>query len=322
MKSMESILSNPYLDRYITLPRLYNFSVSLKNRLSINNPSGVFDETITMLIDALAPVQNARNAEDSSVGTQKSKTVVVNDLMKDFAKTARNMHRKIAAVFDPGTSEYVTLFPDKLYPFNHLTKKNTPTLMQHMKHFTEQYEAELGAAIVAAFADYPTLWANPRKEQGEAIVKTDSDLAAIRAMRRMLADAAWKATAKVINYYGSNTARSNTYFDESLLFAHHRSSGRKYGKVAAKGTKCIIKKGVTTESHFELMNNGVTNLEYYMAGTPNSNAVGKVFKVLPQEVINTFYKDFDADGCNFLHVRNLGEMDGKWEVVMKKHKAD
>lgn len=317
MKKMADILANPYLDKNITIDRLYLFLTSLKNQMTLNNPSNVFNADIAALGHALAPIPALITARDAANTAQKAATSGVDLIIDNFEQAIDDNYYIILSIFPPSSATYLEFFPHGKNEYNNIKRSDAQMLMDRMLQATTDHAAELPAGVVTAFANFSADWAAARAAQltdKDTTTNKDQD---IQDVKITTADAGWQATGAIIKYYGNNLSAALAYFDESLLFPAHHSNDLHRGKVSASGTDNCIATGMTTASTFKLSNKGTTALRYYMAATQDGPAIGNHFDVTPGQSLQHTYTDFNANNNFFLNVLNLGAVEGKWEVKME-----
>ena len=81
-------------------------------------------------------------------GLQKSSTLNVDLVIKDFKALVSKREGRIRDTFGKGTPEYLVFFPNGMYEFSHVSKKTIENLFQRFYDAAEQFKTELGFELV------------------------------------------------------------------------------------------------------------------------------------------------------------------------------
>ena len=196
---------------------LRKFAETNLQRLSADNPGGVFTPLITATTAAYQAYFGAIVDEATRAALQKGMTLRKDEALDVFLEAVRRQEGRIRAEFGDGSAEYTEFYPQGLGEYNEATLANVESLMLRYAQAAARHLAVLGQPFVDAFAAYHAEFAAARTAQLLAIGEVQAEKADTRATRDGLEDQLMDNLLTLAMKFKRDPDAGMAYFDQSFL---------------------------------------------------------------------------------------------------------
>ncbi len=310
MINLELLFTDLFADEKITNERLASYTLDHIERITANNPGGVFGSLIVNTQAAADALGQALNLKGGSMGDQKASTVTKNQARINFNNYIRQQEGTIKGKFGETSTPYIQFFPNGLTPFGRATDLEYRLLVDNIIARANQYLADLGQpfldAVTALGQAYETAENNQTTEKGDVSNASDT----LTTERTDLTAQLTVNALSIALQFTLQPEKATVYFDTSLLFPQHRKHIYK-GEPAAGATVLVTKVTYEAGKFLKMRNTGASNLTFqmYLQGNP----VGNSFAVIPgkedEKKMSEFFSNADE-----LKVTNTGSLIGMYVV--------
>lgn len=204
-------------------------------RLAANNGGGDFTTILNDMTLAYTGYFGKITDTDLAKAVQQSLTMSADNLITTFKKTVSQKEGAIKSQYGADSPTYQEFFPYGLTEYSKATKANVETLMTRMVSSCTAHVADLGAAMVALFANIQSNYVTARTLQLSKIAEVSTDISDKHATR----DVVELQLCRNVHYIGysfpGNADRCMDFFDQSIIRPNvnhdHDGLGRAAGVV-------------------------------------------------------------------------------------------
>lgn len=318
MIDLKTFFKNHFDTNRISDDNLNKFGKDHVQRITANNPDGIYTAMINATTPLVTAFGSAIIAEGIKGGVQKGSTFDVDKIIDKFLVAVRRREGAVRSAFGVDSSKYLEFFPQGLTEYNEATKANIDALMARMKDRTNQYKDDLGSAIVAEFADLYEEYETDRTKQlltfgqveGLRTATASARAALVRQLGENLLFIAWKNLG--------HPDRLDDFMDQSIIRRpSDREDGTLSGIVQGGAILSIESQGIDADTQFTLRNTGVTELLFALSTAADTMPEGAGLTVAPGEMRQVPASALGPSGNAFLNVQNQSaDVAGGWEVVV------
>ena len=315
----QNFFSDLFNSPNITDARLQIFCRFVIATITAGNIGGIFDDELLQLNTAYTVYFGDSKSKTVITASRQGSTSSLNILVKEFAGAVRSNYNMIAGVFPKGTEPYTDFFPAGLSEFGRINRGNVLEITNRVSVAANKYKTQLGGAPFAAiFSGYDsTINASLGTQIGKkgAVKTISSD---ILVMRSPVEDALMAVMFAVGKKYGPNWVKCNSFFDFSLLFGSHHTTGITVkGTLDAKATIECSNDPVNDYETFILKSKTTGKFSFFLSAVLLGPAVGDNILVLPKTTHTAVFTDFNAPTGKYLNVLNTSDAQADWEVKME-----
>ncbi len=300
---------NIFESTQITSTRLSNFAADCLNRLTAANSGGAYTNLINLLTDPSDAMATLLSSVDTSLNTQKGKTLSLNQVIVLFKKTMSEQEGVIAnAVGGFSSQGYLQFYPKGVSEYTSATKTALPMLIDRVNTVAGNYSAQLGDPLTATLQAFETDWELNRSQQQQqkgTVETTRTESTQARADLEM-------ALVTVVHTIGSmfpgNPDQCLAFFNFALLkrSAPKGIKEKISGEVLSGKTATAINKSFTQESSARVTNKSDNApLFIYLAPAADSQKNGKGHEVKPGRSRYFTMDELGDINNTFLLVQNL-----------------
>ena len=315
----QNFFSDLYNSLNIIDARLQIFCRFVIATLTAANTGGIFDDVLLQLTTTYTAYFGDSKSKTVITASRQGSTSSLNILVRSFADAVRTNYNLIASVFPKGTEPYAAFFPGGLSEFSRINRGNVLEITNRFSVAATRYKTPLGGQSFAdIFTGYDT---NINASLGTQIgnkgaVKTISS--EVIEMRSPVEDALMAVMFAVGKQYSPNWVKCNSFFDFSLLFGSHHTTGITLkGTLDGKATIECSTDPVTGYVTFILKNKSKGTFSFFLTAVILGPALGNNIVVLPETMHTAVFTDFNAPAGMYLNVTNTSDTQGDWQVKLE-----
>ncbi len=304
--------------RYID-SRLQTFVRFVIAALTLNNPSGVFDDVILKLTNAYSTYFGDYNTKSIDKSDSTGFTVELRVAVKKFYDGVHADYHAIAAVFAVGSATYKQFFPKGLDEFNHLTKDNILQIVHRMSVKANQYKTQLGGVPFATrYAGFETDVTAALGDKTDSNTVVKAVIGTVKTSRVPVEEALMTTMFSVGKEFFPDITKCLTYFDFSLLTGDGTNpTVEKSGLVLANTIMLCIGDLIVPKSVFVLKNKSDLPLQFFATHVVNSVMVGVAIDMPAHTEKEVPFAEFGSADMLFLYVKNDTDYAGNWYAKMQ-----
>ena len=224
MKILKPVLTNPFRRKRITNKRLRIFTEAVIQVLTEKNDAGQYDTLISALTAVYILFYGKLSTSENELTTQKSKTMVVNNIRRQFELKVHRDQMVVGSKYFKDTPEYAVFFPNGLSEYNQISKLNFEIIMDRFIAAVTTYQG--GVITPQMLTDYNAIKTNYIAAFNvQAAKKADVKITKAEAntVRTTLEDQLYFTLLTLTAIFHTDTDVVNSYFDTTLLFPAHHS---------------------------------------------------------------------------------------------------
>ena len=321
MKTGNSFLvffSNLFNKHGIIDSRLQVFCRFVIASVTAANISGIFDDVLLPLKDNYNAYFGSSKDKTIKKAVKEGSTGTLNSKVKLFANAVRSKYHLIASVYPEGTAEYKEFFVNGLSGISKINRKNVLQIVNAFAAAALKYKDQLGGDTFAAlFTGYQTSISASLDDQtgNKSAVKTVTK--EIITERAPVENALMSVMFAVGHKFWPDENKCMSFFDFSLLFAPHHSTGNDFkGSLKPMATANCLTVLLKDTNILELSAFAFP-LSYYLSETKNGPAVGTKIQVAANTTHSTPFAEFAAPAGQYLNVTNISDFKVNWEVKVE-----
>ncbi len=311
MLDLQKIIDGLFRDASITHERLYNFSIDNIQKMTNNNPGGIYDDNITNTQTAADNLQTAMSKTTGDTGTRMGGTTA-----KDAQRTAIENYLALqilnAAVVFGGktTANYIETYPNGMNSFYGVNKETFATNVEALITKAIKFESTLGTPFKTAITAMYTAYSTADDNQVNASADVSTDITNESAAATVLADQLTDNVFDIARNNRRSTTALTTFFTLSLLEPQHRKQIKKGNPGKHSETEvCTIEYSAGKRTHIH--NTGATKLTFGMK--LGGLKVGATITLLPDEKANEPFSFYFTNGDS-LYVVNDEDVPGMYQL--------
>ncbi len=285
MTNLEVYFSNAFQIGRVSNPRLQKFAEDNIQRMSTNNPGGIYNTLISDTTSSYTGYFGALADKALQKAVLEAKTVDMDDKLQIFKSFVSRQEGLIRSKWGKDAPEYQEFYPQGVTEYTNATLATVEVIMNRYVKSCVKYSADLGVPFVDEITLIQTNFINSRTSQLNlkgvvegAIANTDTNRSGIETqlMKNVLIIAS--------NNIG-NTEAVKTYFDQSIIRPDKKDI--KTGKLAAGATKNIVDRKFELEDEIRLKNLSGAALKFGFVFSADTAVIDGVIVEVEQELIVT-----------------------------------
>jgi len=317
MINLEVFFKNHFDTTFISDDNLRKFADIHLQRLTTNNPGGIYTALITDTGTVYTAYFGAIGDEAVRTAVKEGMTVELNTAIENFKHDVSQKEGIVRGIYGVDTGTYQEFFPQGLTAYSNADLGNIHTFTEIMMDAATAHAADVGADFVTLFTDHHNDILAKREAQlelmGEVegkkdITETTRDEVEVQLMKNLLTIA--------VNNIG-NLSAVNTYFDQSFIRRGGPGEEDVYtGTVAENVTHSIIEMPWSDDPEIELSNIGTTDLMFCLSPTEGTACTAGV-TVTPGTTQTVNASELGDISYTFLNVTNLSsDTEGEYSVTI------
>lgn len=217
MRNLRSYFKVIFDSARISDDNLRKFAEIHLQRLSADNPGGIFTALIGATTAAYQAYFGAIVDEATRAAIQKAMTLRMNDVLDDFLEAVRRQEGRIRAEYGKESAEYAEFYPQGVMEYNEASLANIEGLMLRYAQAAERHLAQLGQTFVDTFQDFHAAFRAARSAQLLAIGEVKAEKTDTRVSRDALEDQLMDNLFTLAMRFKRDADAGMAYFDQSFL---------------------------------------------------------------------------------------------------------
>ena len=158
MMDLHKFFSNPFDADGISIAELLAFSTDHLQKLTANNPGGVFTSRIAATNTALTGVENAFTDDVTKLGIRKARKLAKDNFRATLPDGIGRIYGSVTGKFGPSAPEVAECFPNGRTVFAKATDDKLASHLQTLITGVTAHQAQLGAQLVTDATALLTGW--------------------------------------------------------------------------------------------------------------------------------------------------------------------
>jgi hypothetical protein len=184
MKELRNYLTNPFDDRNISMGQLLAFATDHLQRMTANDPGGLFTTRVTATTAALEGVNTAFSDDETKLGLRKGCKQAKNEFRTALAQSVGKIAVAVEAKYGEGSPEFAECFPHGRTVFGECRDDQLANHLQALVTAVTNRQPALGAETITSATGLLTGWKAvyvPSETSAGAKTTTQQAKAAARA---------------------------------------------------------------------------------------------------------------------------------------------
>jgi hypothetical protein len=224
MRDLHIYLTNPFDDPHISMDELVAFGTDHLARLIANNPGAVFAARITATTAALTGVGSAFTDDKTKLALRESKKLAKDAFRKALPAAIGKIYGAVEAQFGESGPQMKECFPKGRTVFSNCTDGALGEELQTLVNGVTDYQAQLGAPVLAAATALLTNWNAVFQTSETATGGKSSAQGAKNSARQALQLELFKNLLTLALNFPDQPEQLDVYMQQSLLQPHTPST--------------------------------------------------------------------------------------------------
>jgi len=224
MMDLHKYLANPFNDPNISMDELVSFGTDHLARLIANNPAAIFTARITATTAALNGVGSAFTDDKTKLALRKSKKQAKDAFRAVLPAAIGKIYGAVESQFGDNGAELTECFPSGRSVFSKCTDGALAEELQTLVNGVTDYQAQLGAPVVAAAAALLTNWNTVYQTSETSTGNKATSQTARNAARAALQLELFKNLLTLALNFPDEPAQLDIYMQPSLLSPHTQTA--------------------------------------------------------------------------------------------------
>lgn len=217
MRNLRSYFKVVFASPEISDDNLRKFTEIHLQRLSADNPGGIFTALVTATTTVYQVYFGSIVDEATRTAIQKGMTLKMNAALDDFLEAVRRQEGRIRADYDKPSAVYAEFYPQGLEDYNQATLADVETMMARYAQAAARHGVELGQAFVDKFAAFHTEFTAARSSQLLAMGEVKAEKTDTRGTRAAVEDQLMDNLLTLAMKFKRDPDAGMAYFDQSFI---------------------------------------------------------------------------------------------------------
>ena len=267
-------LNNPFLSATDGNFSKFNSVINYSNiRFKAKAGDPIYDKIIEIIDPSCIAWNLIYIKRIESEGEHKSTSNTVRVLFEDLSGThISSWVRRIAVVFEPGSSDYIRLLPNDSKPFQRGKQADRIIAVENL--ITAIGSTAALATVKTEAQTFLTAISNAKNEQSADLNDTDEFSDACEMQRMASCTALWQTMGMMIQNFAATPSVIGNYYDQENLRAKEQVSYTHTNHPLATAT--LVKRKLTDTMQIRVINDGDADIHVFYAPEKN-DAIGTVY---------------------------------------------
>ncbi len=300
----------------ITDERLKDFCESHIQRLTANNPGGVFTTILNNITTAYNSFFGDMSSESLNLAVQEGKTIAMNASRIALEQNLSENEKLIAYTYRNAPETYEEFYPLGLTEYQNADLPTLETISERYKTVLASHSADFPAGFVTDYNTFQGLFKTNRAAQTTAKGNVAAERSDLATTRPALALQLTTNLLTIALQYVGDESKADVYFDQSILNAAFKESERKVAANLDPGeTKNLFDNITKPEVELKGKNDGFSELYIGFKATPEEACNLSDRKVNPGEEGIAIAAELGwTSEKRFLNITNLSGLTGSFVV--------
>jgi hypothetical protein len=247
-----------FLSHKLSTERLKNFTEDHIQRLTANNPGGIFTSILTAITTAYNNYFGDMSSKSLNQAVQEGKTKAMNESREALIKQLSDNEKLIAYTYKDNKPAYEEFYPLGITEYRTASLSALETISGRYKEVLTAHAADFTPAFISAYNTVQATFVANRAAQQTAFGNVAAERSDLTATRTALATQLTTNLLTIALQYVGDETKADEYFNQSILNAAFAESNR---KVAAEINP------TTTHNIFNNITKGTVTLLVKNTGT-------------------------------------------------------
>jgi hypothetical protein len=216
-----------FLSTKISRERLKGFTEDHIQRLTANNPGGIFTLILTNVTNAYTAYYGDLSSESVIDSVKQGKTVAMNDSRTALEKNISGDEKLIAFTYLNNPSLYQEFFPGGLTEYHNADLPTFGTIADRFKAALAAHSADFPPAFVSAYGTLHTTFTANRTAQLAAFGTLSGERSDVVASKLKLAKQLTTNLLTIALQFVGDESKADVYFNQALLDAAFREADKR-----------------------------------------------------------------------------------------------
>lgn len=305
-----------FLSPKISRERLRDFCRDHLQRLTANNPGGVF----TPIITALTTAYNAYNADLTAYLTKtaqkEGRTLDADNKRNALLKNISDNEKLVAFTYKDNMPVYEEFYPLGITEYTRSSVSELATLGERYLNILTVHAADFSAPFITAYTNLYNAYVAALNENSSVRSGVDTERSDLASSKEALALQMTKNLLTIALQYAGNESKADVYFDQSILNVAFRESEKKVtGEIDPGLTQNLFDNITKGELQLRMKNNGEGVLYIAFKADEETPATETDTAIGPGQEVTLNAAELGFTTVNkYLNITNLGTLIGSYEV--------
>jgi hypothetical protein len=250
-----------FMSPKISRERLKDFTESHIQRLTANNPGGIFTVILTNIAVAYTNYFGDLSSEAVNLAVQEGKTIAMQASRTALEKNISDNEKLIAYTYRNAPETYEEFYPQGVFEYYQADLPTLETISERYKTVLANHSADFMPTFVTDYYTLQSTFKTNRAAQTTAKANVDSERSDLTTSRPAVAQQLTVNLLTISLQYLGDESKADVYFDQSILNAAFKESERKVDTTIDPGaTQNIFDNIIKAELKLEGENKGTTEL--------------------------------------------------------------
>lgn len=303
-----------FLSIRISRERLKNFTEDHIQRLTANNPGGIFTPILTTVTNEYNAYYGDLASESVNIAVQEGKTVAMNESRDNLEKNISDNEKLVAYTYRNNHDFYEEFYPHGITEYYKVDLATFETITDRYKTVLASHSADFPLSFVSDFNSLQGIFVANRAAQLTAKGNVASERSDLSTTKPILCRQLTVNLLTIALQYVGDESKADVYFDQSILNAAFNESLRRVANdINPLEIHNLFDNTTQADVRFVLKNTGETNLVFGFV-IDGTTAPANMTLTPGQEVSLTAAELGWTSAIKFLNVKNPDAMAGSYAV--------
>lgn len=305
-----------FLSTKISNDRLKSFAEDHIQRLTANNPGGIFTAILTAITTAYNNFSGDVAGGSVNLAVQEGKTIAMDESRKNLEKNISDNEALIKYTYRDRLDVYEEFYPQGITEYTRADLATFETITTRYRTVLESHEPDFPPTFLDDFRELHDAFLANRAAQLTAKSNVASERSDINTTRPALATQLTKNLLTIALQYTGNESKCEVYFDQTILDAAFRESDRKVStEINPAQTQNIFDNIIKADLQLRFTNTGEDILNFGFATTDATAIAEATHPVNPGQTITHSAAELGWTTINkYLNVTNNKDVAGNYTV--------
>lgn len=305
-----------FLSKELSRERLKEFTEDHIQRLTANNPDGIFTSILTTITTAYNNYFGDLANESLNIAVQKGKTTAMNESRTALEKLLSSNEKLVAYTYRNDKPTYEEFYPQGMGEYYQADLATFQTITLRYKNVLATHAADFTPAVVTDYNTAQALFVTNRNAQQGAMGNVAAERSDITTTRTALATQLTTNVLTIALHYVGDESKADVYFNQAILNAAFKESQRRVEDTIDAGATINVFDNVTKpEVELQIKNTGTVPLSIYFMPAENTPAPNSENTIPPGDSRGARASDLGWSSTNrYLNITNYGADTGSFVV--------
>ncbi len=300
----------------ISRDRLKGFTEDHIQRLTANNPGGIFTGILTAILTAYNNFYGNLASKSVNEAAQEGKTIAMNESRDELEKNLSDNEKLIAYTYRTNKPFYEEFYPLGLTEYSNADLDTFGTITLRYKTVLGNHSADFPGPFVTEYGTKHSTFVTNRSAQSTAKSAVDSEISDMATTRPALAKQLTINVLTIALQYVGDDSKATVYFDQAILDNAFRESDRKVsGDINPDTTENIFDNISKADLRLTFKNTGEGALNFGFKLADDSVVTETTHQLAAGAEVNVTAAEWGWTSVNkFLNVTNASGLAGSYSV--------